>query len=73
MSFFLFLKVMEESDKLGVSASSQSFSSKASLCWGWILLVLGSVSFLGFFYAAILSKLLPQSQNQILSAIQNDR
>ncbi|XP_043724034.1 uncharacterized protein LOC122671020 [Telopea speciosissima] len=64
---------LQDSDALDMSTSYRSFSSKLNVCWGWIFVVLGSVSFLGFFYAAILSKLLPPSGNQIMSAIQNDR
>ncbi|KAK9273399.1 hypothetical protein L1049_018209 [Liquidambar formosana] len=48
-------------------------SSKESVFWGWIFLVFGSVFLLGFLYAAIISKLLPTSENVIISAIQNDR
>ncbi|PAL61723.1 hypothetical protein CEJ83_21170, partial [Acinetobacter baumannii] len=41
--------------------------------WGWFFIVIGSAFFLGFLFAAIISKLLPLSDNPILSAIQNDR
>lgn len=47
--------------------------SKVNHFWGSIFIVFGFISFVGFFYAAILSKLLPQSENIFLSAIQNDR
>ncbi|KAF8398333.1 hypothetical protein HHK36_017260 [Tetracentron sinense] len=57
---------------MDVSTSSQSIGSKANVFWGWIFLGFGSVSFLGFFYAAFVSKLLPTSENRIISAIQND-
>ncbi|KAL6188895.1 hypothetical protein ACLB2K_040286 [Fragaria x ananassa] len=33
----------------------------------------GSVFFIGFLYATVVSKLLPPSDNPIISAIQNDR
>ncbi|KAI5002340.1 hypothetical protein ZWY2020_026990 [Hordeum vulgare] len=33
----------------------------------------GIVLFVGFFYAAVVSKLFPPYENQLLSAIQNDR
>ncbi|KAH7543506.1 hypothetical protein FEM48_Zijuj02G0191300 [Ziziphus jujuba var. spinosa] len=39
---------------------------------GWVFIVIGSISFLGFVYAAVLSKLLPHSDNAIISSIQND-
>ncbi|ONI28993.1 hypothetical protein PRUPE_1G174200 [Prunus persica] len=44
-----------------------------NLIWGWFFIASGSVFFLGFLYATVLSKLLPPSDNIILSAIQNDR
>ncbi|XP_042500974.1 uncharacterized protein LOC122078841 isoform X2 [Macadamia integrifolia] len=65
--------IIQDFDASGMSTSYCSFSSKVNVCWGWIFILFGSVSFLGFFYAAILSKLLPQCGNQIMSAIQNDR
>ncbi|XP_058199296.1 uncharacterized protein LOC131314567 isoform X1 [Rhododendron vialii] len=40
---------------------------------GWFFLIFGCVSFLGFFYAAIISKFLPPSDNALISAVQNDR
>ncbi|KAF3452504.1 hypothetical protein FNV43_RR02937 [Rhamnella rubrinervis] len=40
--------------------------------WGWFFLTIGSISLVGFLYAAILSKLLPPSDNAIISSIQND-
>lgn len=40
---------------------------------GTTLVALGSVLFVHFFYAAIVSKLLPPYENRLLSAIQNDR
>ncbi|WOG88244.1 hypothetical protein DCAR_0207478 [Daucus carota subsp. sativus] len=40
---------------------------------GVIILSVGSLTFLAFFYAAILSNLIPPSQNQFAAAIQNDR
>ncbi|KAJ0084339.1 hypothetical protein Patl1_29532 [Pistacia atlantica] len=47
--------------------------SKPTPYSGWFFIVIGSVSFLGFLFAAIISKLLPPFDNPILSAIQNDR
>ncbi|KAK1397487.1 putative phosphatidylinositol N-acetylglucosaminyltransferase subunit Y [Heracleum sosnowskyi] len=40
---------------------------------GLIMVFVGSFTFLGFLYAAIISKLLPPSENSIVAAIQNDR
>ncbi|KAL8147309.1 hypothetical protein AgCh_004863 [Apium graveolens] len=45
----------------------------ASRVQGLIMISVGSLTFLGFLYAAIISKLLPESENKILAAIQNDR
>ena len=45
----------------------------ASTFWGCVFLIFGFISFLMFFYAAVLSKMLPASGNQYISAIQNDR
>ncbi|KAL4183364.1 hypothetical protein AMTRI_Chr11g154800 [Amborella trichopoda] len=52
-------------------ASSQPVQNAA--CLGATLLIVGCVSFLGFFYTAILSKLHPPPANQFISAIQTDR
>ncbi|PRQ38236.1 putative phosphatidylinositol N-acetylglucosaminyltransferase subunit Y [Rosa chinensis] len=41
--------------------------------WGWFFIGSGSLFFVGFLYATIFSKLLPPSDNTIISAIQNDR
>ncbi|TQD74582.1 hypothetical protein C1H46_039886 [Malus baccata] len=43
------------------------------LIWGWVFIASGSLFFLGFLYAAVISKLLPPSDNPIVSAIQSDR
>ncbi|WOH08903.1 hypothetical protein DCAR_0728354 [Daucus carota subsp. sativus] len=40
---------------------------------GLILVLVGSMTFLAFLYAAILSKLLPPSEYYFVAAIQNDR
>nr|DAD29593.1 TPA_asm: hypothetical protein HUJ06_031061 [Nelumbo nucifera] len=63
--------MVKENGISGVSASSQSFGSKENVCWGWIFLLLGSCSFWGLFYAAMLSKLLPHFGNRIILAIHN--
>ncbi|TVU15583.1 hypothetical protein EJB05_39112 [Eragrostis curvula] len=39
---------------------------------GSAFIALGITLFVGFFYAAIVSKLLPPYENQLLAAIQND-
>ncbi|CAN0891848.1 hypothetical protein LINGRAHAP2_LOCUS17212 [Linum grandiflorum] len=41
--------------------------------WGWFFVATGSVSFMGFLFAAIISKLLPLSSNPVVAAIQKDR
>ncbi|KAM6579074.1 hypothetical protein CsatB_030911 [Cannabis sativa] len=48
---------------------SDSCSNQLRGCFS---IAIGLVLFLGFFYAAIVSKLLPPSNNPIISAIQND-
>ncbi|KAL5833613.1 hypothetical protein ACOSQ3_017287 [Xanthoceras sorbifolium] len=50
-----------------------SSHTNTTLFWGWFFIVIGSVFFLGFLFAAVISKLVPLSDNPILSAIQNDR
>ncbi|CAL5352382.1 hypothetical protein ACSBR1_034116 [Camellia fascicularis] len=52
---------------------SQFIASKDKDFWGWFLLIFGSVFFVGFFYAAIILKFLPPSDNALISAIQTDR
>ncbi|KAK4764381.1 hypothetical protein SAY87_013819 [Trapa incisa] len=51
---------------------AQGTTTKGRAFWGWLFLAAGSISFLGFLYAAIISKLLPPSDNPIVSAIQKD-
>ncbi|CAF2349574.1 hypothetical protein YC2023_123907 [Brassica napus] len=41
--------------------------------WGCFLVIIGSISFVGFAFAALVSKLFPLSGNPIIQAIQNDR
>ncbi|KAK9125153.1 hypothetical protein Scep_013999 [Stephania cephalantha] len=55
------------------SSYTQSVGSRGNVFWAWSLIIIGCILFLSFFYAAILSKLLPKSENPIISAIQNDR
>uniref|UniRef100_A0A0E0JTF6 Uncharacterized protein n=1 Tax=Oryza punctata TaxID=4537 RepID=A0A0E0JTF6_ORYPU len=40
---------------------------------GSVFIAFGIVLFVGFFYAAVLTKMLPPYENRFLSAIQNDR
>lgn len=47
-------------------------SYERNVIYGLILVGFGSLFFLGFVYAAIVSKLLPPSDNVVISAIQND-
>ncbi|KAF5931238.1 hypothetical protein HYC85_032111 [Camellia sinensis] len=51
---------------------SQFIASKDKDFWGWFLLIFGSVFFVGFFYAAIILKFLPPSDNALISALQTD-
>ncbi|KAG8053983.1 hypothetical protein GUJ93_ZPchr0001g29741 [Zizania palustris] len=46
---------------------------RRELLMGVAFIAFGIVLFVGFFYAAIVSKLLPPYENRFLSAIQNDR
>ncbi|KAG5238388.1 phosphatidylinositol N-acetylglucosaminyltransferase [Salix suchowensis] len=48
------------------------FSSETAMFRGWLFILMGSVSFVGFLFATVISKLLPLSDNPIISAIQND-
>ncbi|PIA59905.1 hypothetical protein AQUCO_00400642v1 [Aquilegia coerulea] len=47
--------------------------SRTNEFWGWCFVAFGCISFLGFLYTAIISNLLPPSQNSVIAAIQNDR
>ncbi|KAG8382839.1 hypothetical protein BUALT_Bualt05G0120100 [Buddleja alternifolia] len=47
-------------------------SSNGRAFWGWFFLIIGSFSYVGFLYAAVISKLLPPSDNLVIHAIQND-
>lgn len=49
---------------------SQGYNGR--IVTGIIFIASGVISFLLFFFAAVLSKLLPPFQHQILCAIQND-
>uniref|UniRef100_A0A7N0RIH6 Phosphatidylinositol N-acetylglucosaminyltransferase subunit Y n=1 Tax=Kalanchoe fedtschenkoi TaxID=63787 RepID=A0A7N0RIH6_KALFE len=54
------------------ASKSMSISSAQNVALGLILVGFGILFLLGFIYAAIISKLLPPSDNVIISAIQND-
>ncbi|KAF7803249.1 putative phosphatidylinositol N-acetylglucosaminyltransferase subunit Y [Senna tora] len=47
-------------------------SSKERTFWGWMFVSVGSVFFVGYFFVAIIAKLLPPSNVAIISAMQND-
>ncbi|GMH08319.1 hypothetical protein Nepgr_010159 [Nepenthes gracilis] len=49
-----------------------SVAKKSTDFWGWFFVMFGSVFFVAFLYATIVSKLLPPLQNPILTAIQRD-
>ncbi|KAM3741157.1 hypothetical protein ACB098_08G154300 [Castanea mollissima] len=54
------------------SSASSSSSSSSSQLWGCFFVTIGSVFFVGFLFAAVISKLLPPSRNALISSIQND-
>ncbi|KAG2671123.1 hypothetical protein I3760_14G118900 [Carya illinoinensis] len=54
------------------STSSQLASSKDEIFWGCLFIAIGSIFFVGFLFAAVVSKLLPPSNNALISTIQND-
>ncbi|XP_021648512.2 uncharacterized protein LOC110641186 [Hevea brasiliensis] len=71
LSFLVLLRCRGEFQKM---VSSRTDIPKATTTyWGWWLIGIGLVSFVGFLFAAVISKLLPSSDNPIISAIQNDR
>ncbi|KAK4427102.1 ATP synthase subunit b', chloroplastic [Sesamum alatum] len=47
-------------------------ASSGRVFWFWFFLLGGSLSFVSFLYAAVISKLLPPSDNVVIPAIQND-
>lgn len=51
---------------------SEFVVSNERTLWGWFFLIIGSLSSLGFCYAAVISKLMPPSNIAVISAIQND-
>lgn len=48
-------------------------STASQRIWAFIFIIFGCVSFAGFLYAAVISKLLPPLVNPLLSAMQRDR
>ncbi|CAL5195273.1 unnamed protein product [Lathyrus oleraceus] len=40
--------------------------------WGWLLLSIGSILFVAYFFLALFSKLLPPSHIPLISSFQND-
>ncbi|KAK3408516.1 hypothetical protein EUGRSUZ_J00742 [Eucalyptus grandis] len=55
------------------SASSRSSDSGARTLRGSLFVAAGCVCFVAFAYAAVVSKLLPPSDNAVVAAVQNDR
>jgi phosphatidylinositol glycan anchor class Y biosynthesis protein len=45
----------------------------STVYWGLVLIISGASSFVVFFYATVLSKMLPPSGIPLLSVIENDR
>lgn len=54
------------------SSSLQFVSSNDRIFWGCFFVTIGSVFFVGFLFTAVISKILPPSNNALISAIQND-
>ncbi|CAH1431785.1 unnamed protein product [Lactuca virosa] len=52
---------------------SRLITGNERVFWGGLLVIFGSTFFGGFLYTAVISKLLPHSDNAIIFAIQNDR
>ncbi|KAJ4845203.1 hypothetical protein Tsubulata_036492 [Turnera subulata] len=48
-------------------------SDETSAFRGWLFVAIGLGSFLGFLFAAVVSKFLPFSDNPVVAAIQSDR
>ncbi|GLU19304.1 hypothetical protein SLE2022_355630 [Rubroshorea leprosula] len=47
-------------------------SSGKKTFWGWFFIATGSICLPMFFFAAVVSKLLPPSDNPVIAAVQND-
>ncbi|KAI3783058.1 hypothetical protein L2E82_13120 [Cichorium intybus] len=52
---------------------SRFITANERVFWGGLLVIFGSTFFGGFLYTAVISKLVSNSDNAIISAIQNDR
>ncbi|KAK8604959.1 hypothetical protein V6N13_082422 [Hibiscus sabdariffa] len=52
--------------------SEDGKSRSRTTMWGWLLVGIGSLLFLGFLFTAFISKLLPPSNHHLLAAIRND-
>uniref|UniRef100_A0A251V1I6 Putative phosphatidylinositol N-acetylglucosaminyltransferase subunit Y n=1 Tax=Helianthus annuus TaxID=4232 RepID=A0A251V1I6_HELAN len=52
---------------------SQFITANERVYWGGFFIIFGSTFFSAFLYTAVISKLLPPSDNAIIFAIQNDR
>ncbi|KAJ9560126.1 hypothetical protein OSB04_005286 [Centaurea solstitialis] len=52
---------------------SRLIAANERVFWGGLFVTFGSTFFGGFLYTAVISKLLPPSNNAIVFAIQNDR
>ncbi|KAJ0589999.1 putative phosphatidylinositol N-acetylglucosaminyltransferase subunit Y [Helianthus annuus] len=52
---------------------SQFITANERVYWGGFFIIFGSTFFSAFLYTAVISKLLPPSDNAIVFAIQNDR
>lgn len=64
---------MEAPKILEKATLPQPVDLRATTFWGMFFMIFGVIYLVMFFYAAVLSKLLPASRNQFISAIQNDR
>ncbi|GKU93994.1 hypothetical protein SLEP1_g7537 [Rubroshorea leprosula] len=48
-------------------------SSRKKTFWGWFFIAIGAICLPMFVFAAVVSKLLPPSDNPVIAAVQNDR
>ncbi|XP_004515351.1 uncharacterized protein [Cicer arietinum] len=54
------------------SQTPMACSFDATKLWGWLLVSIGSIFFVGYFFLALISKLLPPSNIPLISSFQND-
>ncbi|KAJ4829302.1 hypothetical protein Tsubulata_001002 [Turnera subulata] len=54
-------------------ASSQLDSYEKLASRGWLFVVIGFMSFMGFVFVPVVSNILPLSDNSVIAAIQSDR